>query len=189
MPGFDAVQPSACAIRAVLLFAEWRVREELKFTTQIWAGTVHGCIRTPACTESLIKTPEELLLTTVRSHDQFNTTIYGEDDRYRGILGGRRVIFMHPDDVTARGLAANDLVDITSHFTTGNSEVQQRHVNKFMVVPYEIPRRCVACYFPEANPLAQISNIADGSRQPVYKSLVVTLAKSPRDGGARLTTA
>ncbi len=110
---------------------------------------------------------------TIRSHDQFNTTIYGEDDRYRGILGGRRVIFMNPQDVIERGFKSGEKVDITSYFQN-----EQRRVNRFMIVPYEIPRRCVACYFPEANPLAQIGNIADGSRQPVYKSLVVTLNPS-----------
>jgi anaerobic selenocysteine-containing dehydrogenase len=122
---------------------------------------------------SLLTNPDQFLLMTIRSHDQFNTTIYGEDDRYRGILGGRRVIFMNSEDIAERGFRAGEKIDITSHF-----ENETREVQKFMVVAYEIPRRCVACYFPEANPLAQIKNIADESRQPVYKSLVVTLAAS-----------
>ena len=143
------------------------VRDELKFNTPTGKAqfTVHPL------PDALLAHPEQFLLMTIRSHDQFNTTIYGEDDRYRGILGGRRVIFMNPADASARGFKIGDKVDITSHF-----QGQQRRVNKFMVIPYEIPTRCVACYFPEANPLAQIGNIADESRQPVYKSLVVTLA-------------
>jgi molybdopterin-dependent oxidoreductase alpha subunit len=144
-------------------------RDELKFNTKSGKAlfTVH---KIP---EPLLTAADQFLLMTIRSHDQFNTTIYGEDDRYRGIFNGRRVIFMNPEDVTARGFTAGEKIDITSHF-----QGEKRHVKKFMIVPYEIPRRCVACYFPEANPLAQIKNVADESRQPVYKSLVVTLARS-----------
>jgi molybdopterin-dependent oxidoreductase alpha subunit len=145
------------------------VRDELKFNTPSKKAqlTVHPV------PPSLLTNPDQFLLMTIRSHDQFNTTIYGEDDRYRGILGGRRVIFMNSEDIAERGFRAGEKIDITSHF-----ENETREVQKFMVVAYEIPRRCVACYFPEANPLAQIKNIADESRQPVYKSLVVTLAAS-----------
>jgi molybdopterin-dependent oxidoreductase alpha subunit len=145
------------------------VRDELKFNTKSGKAllTVHSI------PESLLKEPHQYLLMTIRSHDQFNTTIYGEDDRYRGIYNGRRVIFMNPEDVLAQGFLPGEKIDITSHF-----QGEKREVRKFMIVPYEIPRRCVACYYPEANPLAQIKNVADESRQPVYKSLVVTLAAS-----------
>ena len=85
---------------------------------------------------------------TIRSHDQFNTTIYDYNDRYRGVYGERRVLFMNAADVAARGLKAKDLINITSHF-----EGQQRTVEKFVVVPYDIPQGNVAAYFPEANPL------------------------------------
>jgi molybdopterin-dependent oxidoreductase alpha subunit len=144
-------------------------RDELKFNTKSGKAlfTVHK-IPDPLLTHA-----DQYLLMTIRSHDQFNTTIYGEDDRYRGIYDGRRVIFMNPEDIAAHGFSAGAKVDITSHF-----QGEKREVKKFMIVPYEIPRRCVACYFPEANPLAQIKNVADESRQPVYKSLVVTLASS-----------
>jgi molybdopterin-dependent oxidoreductase alpha subunit len=144
-------------------------RDELKFNTPSGKAlfTVH------TIPEPLLREKNQFLLMTIRSHDQFNTTIYGEDDRYRGIFNGRRVIFMNPEDVMASGFTPGEKIDITSHF-----QGEKREVKKFMIVPYEIPRRCVACYFPEANPLAQIKNIADESKQPVYKSLVVTLQSS-----------
>jgi molybdopterin-dependent oxidoreductase alpha subunit len=113
----------------------------------------------------------QLLMMSLRSHDQFNTTIYGENDRYRGVFGGRRVIFLNRDDIAELGLSAGQWVDITSHF-----EGERRTVRQFMVVPYEIPRRCAATYYPEANPLAPLRSVADGSNQPAYKSIVITLA-------------
>jgi anaerobic selenocysteine-containing dehydrogenase len=115
--------------------------------------------------------PGQLLLMTIRSHDQFNTTIYGNEDRYRGVHGGRRVIFVNPEDLRAAGIADGQAVDITSHF-----EGETRTVRAFKAVPYEIPRRCAAAYFPETNPLVPLGNFADGSRQPVSKSIVITIA-------------
>ena len=97
-----------------------------------------------------------LLLTTVRSHDQFNTTIYGENDRYRGVFGGRRVIFLNADDMRERNLAENQLVDIVSHFGA-----ERRRAAKFKVVPYEIPRGCAAAYYPETNVLVPVASVAD----------------------------
>jgi molybdopterin-dependent oxidoreductase alpha subunit len=115
--------------------------------------------------------PGQLLMMSVRSHDQFNTTVYGDDDRYRGIYGGRRVIFLNEEDVRTLGLAKGQHVDITSHF-----EGEQRRVNGFMVVPYDIPRGCAATYYPESNPLVPIRHVADGSNQPASKSIIVTLS-------------
>lgn len=112
----------------------------------------------------------QLLLTTIRSHDQFNTTIYGFSDRYRGIEGGRHVIFMNADDIAEHGLAAGSVVDVTSHFDDG-----ERHIYGFTVVPYEIPRGCAAAYFPEANPLVPLASYADRSLTPTSKSIVVSI--------------
>jgi molybdopterin-dependent oxidoreductase alpha subunit len=116
----------------------------------------------------------EFLLMTIRSHDQFNTTVYGLDDRYRGIQGERRVVFMNEDDAKEAGLDADSRVDVTSTF-----EGVTRAVHGFRVVPYRIPRRCLAAYFPEANPLVPLESFAEGSRTPAYKSIVVTVAPSP----------
>lgn len=112
----------------------------------------------------------QLLLTTIRSHDQFNTTIYGFSDRYRGIEGGRHVLFMNADDIAEHGLAAGSVVDVTSHFDDG-----ERHIYGFTVVPYEIPRGCAAAYFPEANPLVPLASYADRSLTPTSKSIVVSI--------------
>ncbi|MEO8349061.1 MAG: FdhF/YdeP family oxidoreductase [Acidobacteriota bacterium] len=115
----------------------------------------------------------ELLMMSIRSHDQFNTTIYGQNDRYRGILGGRRVVLMNAGDVEERGLAAGEWVDLTSHF-----EGEERHARRFLVVPYDIPPGCAATYYPEANPLVPLRHIADGSNQPASKSVVITVARA-----------
>jgi molybdopterin-dependent oxidoreductase alpha subunit len=117
--------------------------------------------------------PDELVMMTIRTHDQFNTTVYGLDDRYRGIYGGRRVVFMHPADVAARGLGEGDHVDLFSHFRG-----QTRRADRFLVVPFAIPRGNVATYFPEANPLVPIDSVADRSNTPTSKYVVVTVARS-----------
>lgn len=120
----------------------------------------------------------QFLLTTLRSHDQYNTTIYGLDDRYRGIFHGRRVVLMNPDDMNKHGWKAGELLDITSHFRNDGKE-ELRMAPRFVVVPYEIPRRCVATYFPEANVLVPIGSVALRSNTPTSKAVVVSFAPSP----------
>ena len=120
--------------------------------------------------------PGQLILTTVRAHDQFNTTVYAPNDRYRGVRHGRRVLFMHPDDMRERGLGAEAAVDITSHH--GGEE---RYARRFRVVPYDVPRGCAAAYFPEANVLVPHDHVAAGSNTPASKAIVVTVA--PCGGG------
>jgi molybdopterin-dependent oxidoreductase alpha subunit len=111
-----------------------------------------------------------LLLTTLRSHDQFNTTIYGENDRYRGIHGGRRVVFLNAEDMRARGIERDQIVDLVSHFGA-----ERRRAEHFKAVPYEIPRGCAAAYYPETNVLVPVAAVAAGSNQPASKSIVITL--------------
>ena len=137
----------------------------------------------------VLEAPEGRLLSqTIRSHDQFNTTIYGLSDRYRGIEGGRRVVFVHRDDIAALGFAEGDLVDIVSEWREpGTDEVTERRVPTFRVVAYDQPRGCAAAYYPEANPLVPLEHTAEGSNQPAYKSVVVRLerAQSGRTGAER----
>lgn len=114
--------------------------------------------------------PGQFLMLTMRSHDQFNTSIYGLDDRYRGIRGGRRVVLLNPIDIREAGLSEGQHVDLISHFTDG-----ERTARHFTVVPYNIPRRCAATYFPEANVLVPIGSVADKSNTPVSKSVVISL--------------
>ena len=116
---------------------------------------------------------DEYVMMTIRSHDQFNTTLYGLDDRYRGVFGGRRVVFMHEEDIRAAGLQHGQLVDLTNRHGGG-----QRVAKAFMVAPYRIPRGCVATYFPEANVLVPIDTVAETSNTPASKYVIVTIAAS-----------
>lgn len=116
---------------------------------------------------------DQLTLTTIRTHDQFNTTIYGLDDRYRGVYGGRRVIFMNRQDIAAHGLSAGDSVDLIN--TQGP---QPRTAKAFRIVPYDIPRGCAAAYFPEANAVVPVNHVSEGSNQPASKSVIITIRKS-----------
>ena len=118
--------------------------------------------------------PGAFLMMTIRSHDQFNTTIYGLNDRYRGIYHGRRVIFMNPDDVRETGLQQGQFVDLTSHY-----HGEERVARHFTVAPFAIPRGCTATYFPEANVLVPINSTADRSNTPTSKSVIISIAPSP----------
>ncbi|HET9089952.1 MAG TPA: FdhF/YdeP family oxidoreductase [Acidimicrobiales bacterium] len=118
-----------------------------------------------------IQVPEgHLILQTVRSHDQFNTTVYGLDDRYRGIEGGRRVVFVNEADLAARGLADADMVDLVSVWDDG-----ERRARSFRAVAYPTPRGCAAAYFPEANVLVPLDSTAVTSNTPTSKSIVIRL--------------
>jgi anaerobic selenocysteine-containing dehydrogenase len=117
--------------------------------------------------------PDEFLLTTIRSHDQFNSTIYGLNDRYRGVFGGRRVLFLNPLDMEARNLRAGQIVDIYSHF-----EGEVRKAPRFAIVPYAIARRSAAAYCPEANVLVPVRSVAAKSNCPAFKCIRITLSPS-----------
>jgi molybdopterin-dependent oxidoreductase alpha subunit len=112
-----------------------------------------------------------LLLQTVRSHDQYNTTIYGLDDRYRGIHAGRRVVFVHPDDLSTLGIADEAMVDLVSEWTDGS----ERRAPGFRVVAYDTARGCAAAYFPETNVLVPLDSTAEVSNTPTSKAIVVRL--------------
>lgn len=115
--------------------------------------------------------PGRLVLQTIRSHDQFNTTIYGLDDRYRGIGNARRIIFVNPDDLRERGIAPCGLVDITSIWGD-----ERRVAKGFTAIPYDMPRGSAAAYFPEANVLVPATSQAEGSGTPTSKSVEIEIA-------------
>lgn len=117
--------------------------------------------------------PDQLLMMTIRTHDQFNTTIYGLHDRYRGIFGGRRVILMNEADMQQRSIRNKQLVDIHSHFAN-----ELRTARRFVAVSYPIPIGCTATYFPETNVLVPLHSHADKSRTPTSKSVVITVTPS-----------
>jgi len=114
----------------------------------------------------------EFLMMTTRSHDQFNTTIYGLDDRYRGIKNGRRIVMMNGSNMKEMGLKTGDFVDLSSHY-----DKVTRTAPHFMVVKYDIPQDCIGTYFPEANPLVPWNQYARKSETPISKSVVVRVEK------------
>jgi molybdopterin-dependent oxidoreductase alpha subunit len=117
-----------------------------------------------------------MTLMTTRSHDQYNTTIYGLDDRYRGVYGQRHVLFANRDDIDMLGFEPGELVDITSVWDDG----VERRVNGFTLVEYDIPRGCLGAYYPETNPLVPLSSVADGAGTPTSKSIPVLLTSASR---------
>ncbi|KGF80008.1 CbbBc protein [Massilia sp. JS1662] len=119
-----------------------------------------------------------LTMMTTRSHDQYNTTVYGLDDRYRGVFGMRRVVFINRDDLAMLGLKAGDRVDVTSVWDDG----VERRADGFLLVEYDIPRGCVGAYYPETNPLVPLDSVAVGAGTPTSKSIPVLLHPARSDG-------
>ncbi|MFC4254936.1 FdhF/YdeP family oxidoreductase [Altererythrobacter xixiisoli] len=116
------------------------------------------------------KADGQFVLQTFRSHDQYNTTIYGMDDRYRGIYGKRTIVFMHPDDIASIGAKAGDIMDVVGEHDDGVSRVAKG----FSLVAYDIPRGCVAGYYPELNCLVPLSTFGSESYTPASKSVIVS---------------
>jgi molybdopterin-dependent oxidoreductase alpha subunit len=152
---------------------KWNTRSgkaNFKTPTQMFAGHV----------ESLHK-EGVLQLTTMRSNDQFNTTVYGYRDRFRGVSGTRKVVFMNPTDIERLGFRAEELVDMSTAVDDG----VERTVRQFQVVPYDIPEGCVGAYFPEANPLVPLWHHDSKASTPAYKAIPVRLARSASQQRAR----
>lgn len=144
--------------------------------------TATGKARFTVNLPSVAEVPEgHLLLQTVRSHDQFNTTVYGLDDRYRGVEGGRRVVFVHEDDLRTLGLTDGDTVDLVSVWSDG-----ERRAEGFRAVSYPTPRGCAAAYFPEANVLVPLDSTAEVSNTPASKSVVIRLERSSAERTGRV---
>ena len=114
----------------------------------------------------------QFIMMTIRTHDQYNTTIYGLDDRYRGVLNERRVVFMNKEDMKIQNLKQLDVVDLTSHFKD-----EKRIAKGFLVVGYNIPKQCTATYFPEANVLVPLKSVAKISNTPASKTVIISIKK------------
>ncbi|MFE3876903.1 FdhF/YdeP family oxidoreductase [Kitasatospora sp. NPDC059146] len=127
-----------------------------------------------AALPDVVPAPGTLALGTMRSHDQWNTTIYSDDDRYRGVQNLRTLVFLNRDDMRERGIAEFDPVDVTSTARDGST----RSVHGYLAVPYDIPRGCAAGYMPELNVLCAIGDHSTQSDQPIMKHLKVTVTKS-----------
>ena len=132
-------------------------------------GKANFTLNTPS---DIVLDKDEFLMMTIRTHDQYNTTIYGLHDRYRGIFNERRVVMMNPKDMHALGIQKLDLVDLKSHY-----EGEIRSAYGFLAIPYEIPTQCTATYFPEANVLVPINSTATISNTPTSKTIKITIHK------------
>ena len=134
---------------------------------------------TVATPPDLALPPGRLRMMTIRSHDQYNTTIYGLDDRYRGIRGERRVVLLNTTDMVELGLHEGELVDLVSEWTDG-----ERRVDGFKVVPFDLPRGNAATYFPETNPLVPLTSVADRSNTPTSKNVIIRVVPSHTEAGS-----
>ena len=162
IPGFDDFN---ARVRTPDGFQLPNVARDRSFATV--GGRAKFSIATPP---DLALPPGRLRMMTIRSHDQYNTTIYGLDDRYRGVLGGRRVVFLNTADMAERHLVERQVVDLISEWTDG-----ERVAEAFSVVPFDLPRGCAATYFPEANGLVPLDSVADRSHTPTSKSVVIRI--------------
>ncbi len=178
MENYDLIRDDIAAVIPGFEHYNARVREENGF--ELPNGPRVGVFTTPSkkahftvhdIPKNTLK-EDQFLLSTVRSHDQYNTTIYSDNDRYRGIKNGRRVAMMNPKDMGALGLNAGDLIDIESKY----DDVIRRAEN-FSVVPYEVPRKSIFSYFPEANILIPIHLKAEKSNTPASKCVRVSVQK------------
>jgi molybdopterin-dependent oxidoreductase alpha subunit len=149
---------------------------ERRWTTE--TGKANFILPTTLAVNDDVEQPPErrevLNLMTIRSNDQFNTTVYGYDDRFRGIKGTRAVILMHPNDMARLGLDEGDKVQVC----TAVSDGVHREVGPLRVTPYDIPQGCCAGYYPECNPLVPLWHHAERAKVPAAKSIPVTLRKT-----------
>jgi formate dehydrogenase major subunit len=121
--------------------------------------------------EYLERPDKTLILQSMRSHDQFNTTIYGHNDRYRGVKKGRHVVFVSPEDLAELGLSDGQYVDVHGVYADGVDRV----LRNFRLVSYPTARGCAAAYYPEANVLVPLESVAEGSHTPVSKGVLIRL--------------
>jgi len=171
VPGFEGFDARLAANGQIVL--PHPVRDKRRFDTPTGKAlfTVHP-IPPPQSGEGCY------VMTTIRSHDQFNTTVYADNDRYRGISGTRQVVFMNPGDVASAGFVPGDVVSLVSNFAG-----EERRVDGFRIVPYDIPAGCLATYYPESNGLIPLDHVAERSNTPAYKSVMVRLVPgSPVSG-------
>jgi molybdopterin-dependent oxidoreductase alpha subunit len=148
-------------------------RDSRTFPTH--SGKANFTINTP---EPVVVPEGRLLLQTLRSHDQYNTTIYGLSDRYRGVDNGRRVVLVNSADLAALDLTDGDIVDLVSEWPNDTGGVEERHAKQFRVVAYPTTPGCAAAYYPEANPLVPLDSVADKSNTPVSKAVVIRLQRT-----------
>jgi anaerobic selenocysteine-containing dehydrogenase len=168
----DAIEGFECFNRRVRQPLGFRLKQparELVFLTDTGRANFSSASLADAAPKA-----GRLLLGTVRSHDQWNTTIYSDNDRYRGVKNLRTLVFMNKDDMRARGLEKYDLVDLTSFAKDGST----RHVRGYRAIPYDLPQGCAMGYMPELNALCPIGDYSPQSDQPLMKHVVVEVKRS-----------
>jgi formate dehydrogenase major subunit len=163
IPGFGDFNHRACQAAGFEL--PHPPRDERRFPTN--TGTAKFSITT--VTDRSLPAGQ-LMLQTLRSHDQYNTTIYGHDDRYRGISGDRRIIMINPTDITTLGFRNGDLVDIISTFAD-----HERRVERYRIIAYPTPTGCAACYYPETNVLIALDHHGPDAQTPAAKAIPIRL--------------
>jgi molybdopterin-dependent oxidoreductase alpha subunit len=168
VPGCDSYEVNVSRPGGFVM--EHPPRDQRRFPTK--SGRAEFTVST---IEALQVPPGHLILQTIRSHDQFNTTIYGFSDRYRGIEGGRRVVFVNPRDIEELGFTDGDVVDLVTHWE-GDDHI--RRAPDFRIVAYQTPRGSAAAYYPETNPLVPLDSTALGSNTPTSKSVIIRLERS-----------
>jgi molybdopterin-dependent oxidoreductase alpha subunit len=168
VPGCDSYEVNVSRPGGFVM--EHPPRDQRRFPTK--SGRAEFTVST---IEALQVPPGHLILQTIRSHDQFNTTIYGFSDRYRGIEGGRRVVFVNRRDIEELGFTDGDVVDLVTHWE-GDDHV--RRAPDFRIVAYQTPRGSAAAYYPETNPLVPLDSTALGSNTPTSKSVIIQLERS-----------
>ncbi|MEU3272070.1 FdhF/YdeP family oxidoreductase [Saccharomonospora sp. NPDC006951] len=184
---YDAIRDHIAAVVPGCADYNAKVREPDGFVlpnpprdSREFTGTLTGKARFAASELRYPAVPEgRLLLQTMRSHDQYNTTIYGLSDRYRGIEGGRRVVLVHPGDIADLGFADGDVVDLVSEWGGG-----ERRAPRFRLVSYPTARGCAAAYFPEANALVPLDAVADTSNTPASKAIVIRIEPASAGSGS-----
>jgi formate dehydrogenase major subunit len=168
VPGCDSYEVNVSRPGGFVM--EHPPRDQRRFPTK--SGRAEFTVST---IEALQVPPGHLILQTIRSHDQFNTTIYGFSDRYRGIEGGRRVVFVNRRDIEELGFTDGDVVDLVTHWE-GDDHI--RRAPDFRIVAYQTPRGSAAAYYPETNPLVPLDSTALGSNTPTSKSVIIRLERS-----------
>lgn len=183
-PDFDhynerVAQPRGFRLESPAMRREWRTR----------TGKANFLVSDSRRERPLARPGEDdpLVLATIRSHDQYNTTIYGKNDRYRGVTGRRDVIFVHEDDLAARGLEHGDMVDVEAVAECDHPD-QPRILRNLVAVAFDIARGSAAAYYPEANGLVALSNYDERSGTPSYKSIPIVLRRAASGGQDRAVT-
>lgn len=179
IPGFDdfnlrCVQPGG--------FYLGNAAAELRFATQSGKAQFSAAPLPETLFPQIGAEKAPFVLQTLRSHDQYNTTIYGLDDRYRGVYGQREVLFIHPEDLADLGLQDGELVEIETLWNDGVT----RKVSGFKLVSYDIPRGNLAAYYPETNPLVPLASFGDGTGTPTSKSVPVAIRRCAQQPTLRI---